>query len=193
MAQAAEADADVAANLGTVLCMYMYLCTCMYFLDAHLCIYVTLFVYEKRLYVYIFMCVCMYVCMYVCMCTHIHTDAHTYNHNHKYSYTIIHTIQTYSYIYKHIYTYCSALTLINYLLTYIHTYIAVDSVGESKSSGDVGSIFKSQVLSSVIRMRPIKDIRDMSVVWQLPSTDHYNSPTDLISYVLGEMSTVFLK
>ena len=57
--------------------------------------------------------------------------------------------------------------------------------GETKK-GNVGSIFKSQVLSSVIRMRPIKDIREMSVVWQLPSTEHYNSPTDLISYVLGE-------
>jgi hypothetical protein len=51
---------------------------------------------------------------------------------------------------------------------------------------EVGSIFKSQVLSSVIRMRPIKDIREMSVVWQLPSTEHDNSPTDLISYVLGK-------
>ena len=51
---------------------------------------------------------------------------------------------------------------------------------------EVGSIFKSQVLSSVIRMRPIKDIREMSVVWQLPSTEHFNSPTDLIAYVLGK-------
>ena len=106
MAQAAEADADVAANLGTVLCMYMYLCTCMYFLDAHLCIYVTLFVYEKRLYVYIFMCVCMYVCMYVCVHIYIQMHIHTiitinihiplyiqYKHIHIYTNIYIHTVQ----------------------------------------------------------------------------------------------------
>ena len=71
-----------------------------------------------------------------------------------------------------------------------HTYdglllVGKEEHGETKK-GDVDNIFKSQVLSSVIRMRPIKDIREMSVVWQLPSTEHYNSPNDLISYILGE-------
>ena len=80
----------------------------------------------------------------------------------------------------------------SYLLFQNNAYLFVLLEGDSphqeteSKECEVGSIFKSQVLSSVIRMRPIKDIREMSVVWQLPSTEHYNSPTDLISYVLGK-------
>ena len=44
------------------------------------------------------------------------------------------------------------------------------------------SIFKKEVLKSTILMRPIKDVRDISIIWQLPD-DHSlysNDPSLLI-------------
>ena len=63
--------------------------------------------------------------------------------------------------------------------------VVLNNISDSKNSDS--NIFKPKVLGSVIRVRPIKDIREMSIVWQLPGIKekYSNAPTALLSYVLG--------
>ena len=46
----------------------------------------------------------------------------------------------------------------------------------------------------ILRVRPIKDVRDLSIIWSVDSTRtlYRNNPCRLIGFLLGSLSSIFL-
>ena len=60
-----------------ILCMYVYLCGCIFYMYVYIYMYVCVFIYVC-IHIYVCMYVCMYVCVFIYVCIHIYVCMYMY-------------------------------------------------------------------------------------------------------------------
>ena len=101
---------------GGYICIYIYICTYMFFMCIYIYTYIQIYKYTYiHIYIYTYIHIYIYTCIHLYIYTSIHLYIYTYIHIYIYTYTHIY-IYTYTHIY--IYTYIHI-----YIYTYIHIYI----------------------------------------------------------------------